>query len=68
MANDTKFLRLKENKWGNQMVVAQQMPGQDVLFPGATDIVCSDDGRKVISVQQSDVVVYDISSASRYKI
>ena len=50
------------------MVVAQQMPGQDVLFPGATDIVCSDDGRKVISVQQSEVVVYDISSASRYKI
>ena len=23
LANDTKFLRLKENKWGNQMVVAQ---------------------------------------------
>ena len=42
-----------------------------MLFPGPvkpSQIVCSEDGRKIVALQQGGIIVYDISSANRYTI
>ena len=53
------------------MVVAQQIASTDQLFPGPvkpSQVVCSEDGRKIVALQQEALLVYDISGANRYNI
>ena len=68
LATSSSFLRLKENKWGNSMIIAQA-PSK-LSFGCDSDqlrqIKVSCDGRLVMALRSDDpgvLIVYDVTSA-----